>query len=137
MDEHLWQLIDEARFDGKEDDAAVCEALIRKLGICDHDGLDNFEAFFTEQIAALDTPAVRESVRQFWTLNDESWLYLRAWLVSRGSEFFNAARTGPKMAMEVVASYYPGLFNVPNGERFLQCATKARERLGPGEDMRN
>jgi len=136
MDEHNWKLIDDARFEGKEDDAAVSEILIRKLGVCDHDGLDAFNAFFTDQIEALNSTAVRERARQYWILSDESWLYLRVWIVSRGCGFFNAARTGSKHAIAAIASEYPGSFNAPNGERFLHCVEKARERLGAA-DMRN
>lgn len=136
MDEHNWKLIDDARFEGKEDDAAVCEILIRNLGVCDHDGLDVFSDFFTEQIEELNLPAVREHARQYWILSDESWFNLRVWIVSRGCAFCNATRTASKHAIAAIASEYPGLFNAPNGERFLQCVEKARWRLGP-VDMRN
>jgi hypothetical protein len=136
MDEHFWQLIDDARFEGKDDDAAVCEILIRKLGICDEDGLAAFEAFFADQIEALNVPAVRTLVRKKWTLSDETWLFFRAWLVSRGAEFFSATLSSPKHAIAVLTDEFPGEFNVPNGERFLQCVEKARERL-PTRDMRN
>lgn len=137
MNDHLWQLIEDARSEtGYDNDAAACDLLIRKLGICDHDGLRIFDDFFREQIETLNLPAVRDQARQHWTLSDESWLYLRAWIVSRGGEFFQAARTGPKHTMAVIAAEYPGLFNAPNGERFLHCVEEARRRLGP-TDMRN
>lgn len=136
MCDHFWRLVDDARFDGKDDDAAVCEILVHKLGICDEDGLDAFEEFFAEQVEALNTPALRSEARAHWTFNDESWVFFRAWIVSRGGEFFSGSLSSPKHAMAVIADEYPGQFNAPNGERFLHCVGTARQRL-PSRNTRN
>lgn len=128
----FWLLFQDARRESGDIDPVTREILVTKLAAFDDDQLAAFDDFFTEQIEALNTSLVRNAARQFWTLSDESWLFLRAWIVSRGGEVFTAFRSNPELLVSV-ATDRPGPFDAPSGERFMDCPHEARLRRGrPG-----
>jgi len=128
----FWLLFQDARRESDDIDPVTREILVIKLAALDDDQLAAFDVFFTEQIEALNTSLIRDAARQFWTLSDESWLFLRAWIVSRGGEVFTAFRSNPELLVSVAADR-PGPFDAPSGERFMDCPREARLRRGrPG-----
>ncbi len=128
----FWLLFQDARRESGDIDPVTREILVTKLAALDDARLAAFDAFFAEQIEALNTSLVRDAARQFWTLSDESWLFLRVWIVSRGGEVFTAFRSNPEL-LASVATERPGPFDAPSGERFMSCTHDARLRRGRPE----
>lgn len=77
-----------------------------------------FHARLQLELAALDTPELREVADQLWVLDVSAWLNLRAWCILQGPVFVGQVRRHPAV-LRAASTTHPGPFEPPNGEPWL------------------
>lgn len=113
----------------RDKDEAALALLTSRLTASDAGTIAQFEECFRQEVDALNDGALRDIAQQLWVLNDEDWLHLRAWCVSKGREFVDRLRRSSAM-LRSIASQRGGPFDPPSGEVFLYCAAYARVTRG-------
>lgn len=126
----FWAIIQGCRSGiGVDKDEAALALLTSHLSASDPRTIALFEARFRAEVDALNDEVLRDIAQQLWVLNDEGWLHLRAWCVSKGREFVDRVRRRGAM-LRSIAAQRGGPFDVPSGEVFLYCAEYARVTRG-------
>lgn len=123
--DEFWAMVQQTRRDPRGEAPALA-ALTAELETRGDAAIEAFEAHVAQQLAALDTLALRDVANQLWVLSDEAWLHFRAWCVSRGAEFVAQVQREPGRVLRKVAAEAGGPFDAPKGELFLYCAEYAR-----------
>lgn len=122
----FWGLLRRCRFGAARNrDEAALGALISALAeLSDVEVLD-FAGNFRDEVAALDLGDLRDVANQLWVLNDDSWLHLRAWCVSKGPDVVARLRRRCA-ALRAIGVAHQSPFQPPSGEIFLYCGEYAR-----------
>jgi hypothetical protein len=122
----FWAVVRRSRAGAARDqDEVALVALTSALAEISDEAILEFDRTFRGIVDGLDLGELRDVADQLWVLNDDTWLYLRAWIVSKGPELVERLRR-KATGLRRIALQHGGPFDAPSGEIFLYCGEYAR-----------